>query len=326
MTSGSGEYRMTGPFRALQKAGLAQTCVVHPIGNRIGRVLNAIELARAAPDTLMMQQAIDDTQMARMRQYQRYNKDIFVTYAVDDVMGNLPRKHYLYNYHAREGKSRVREGLSLSNRLIASTEPIADFCRGMIDDIVVVPNRLERDKWCGLTSKRRVGKKPRVGWAGAQQHLGDLELIKEVVATLADEVEWVFMGMCPDFLKRHILEEHSFVPFNDYPAKLASLNLDLAIAPLEQHLFNEGKSNLRLLEYGIMGWPVVCTDVYPYQTNNAPVKRVQNQAVDWVEAIRERIYDLDAAEKEGDNLRNWVLKHYILEDHIDDWLRAITPK
>lgn len=326
LTSGSGEYRMVSPFRALQKAGVAQTCIVHPIKHKVQRVLNPIELARAAPDVLMLQQAIDDTQIGQLKRYRQFNSEIFMTYAVDDVLGNLPRRHYLYNYQAREGKSRMREGLAHCDRLITSTEPIADYCRNMIDDIVVVPNRLEGEKWLGHQSKRGVGKKPRVGWAGAQQHLGDLEMIQEVVEALRSEVEWVFMGMCPDFLKPHVAEEHAFVSFKDYPAKLASLNLDLAIAPLEQHLFNEGKSNLRLLEYGIMGWPVVCTDIYPYQTNNAPVKRVQNKAALWIDAIRERINDLEAAYKEGDALRAWVRQHYLVEDHTNEWLSALTPR
>jgi glycosyltransferase involved in cell wall biosynthesis len=325
LTSGSGEYRMLAPFRAIQKAGLAQTCFIHPIQNKLQRVLNPIELARAAPDTLVLQQAIDDAQINQLKQYRRFNKDVFITYCIDDVMGNLPRKHYLYNFHAREGKSRMREGLSNCDRLIASTEPIADYCRGMADDIVVVPNRLDGNMWLSLASKQRAGKKPRVGWAGAQQHLGDLEMIKDVVETLRDEVEWVFMGMCPAFLKPYVAEEHAFVSFVDYPGKLASLNLDVAIAPLEQHFFNEGKSNLRLLEYGIMGWPVVCSDIYPYQTNNAPVTRVNNIASEWIAAIRERIYDLDNAEREGEVLRQWVLKHYILEDHLDQWIQAFAP-
>jgi len=325
LTSGSGEYRMTAPFRALQRAGLAQCCLVHPISKKVSRVINPIELARAAPDVLMLQQAIDDTQISQLKRYRQYNRNIFITYAVDDAMGNLPRKHYLYNYQAREGKSRMREGLAYCDRLIVSTEPLADYCRNMIDDIVVVPNRLEKERWLGLNPQRRTSKKPRVGWAGAQQHLGDLELICQVVEALKDEVDWVFMGMCPDFLKPHIREEHAFVAFNHYPAKLASLNLDLAIAPLEQHLFNEGKSNLRLLEYGIMGWPVVCTDIYPYQTNHAPVKRVNNVASEWIAAIRERIYDLDATAREGDRLRDWVLTHYLLEDHLPQWVTAVTP-
>jgi len=110
------------------------------------------------------------------------------------------------------------------------------------------------------------------------------------------------------------------VPFSQYPAKLASLNLDLAIAPLEQNIFNEAKSNLRLLEYGILGYPVVCSDIYPYQ--QAPVKRVTDNA--WLEAVRERIYDLDAAFKEGQELKQWVIKNWLLEDHVTEWGEALN--
>ncbi|MEI2771211.1 MAG: hypothetical protein V9G98_10910 [Candidatus Competibacter sp.] len=161
--------------------------------------------------------------------------------------------------------------------------------------------------------------KPRVGWAGAQQHHGDLAFIADVVKQTHDEVEWVFFGMCLDELRPYVKEVHDWVHLNDYPAKLASMDLDLAVAPLEHHSFNEAKSNLRILEHGILGRPMVCTDIYPYR--NAPVKRVPNETSAWVEAIRERVRDLDAAEREGDTLRAWVLEHYILDDHTDEWLR-----
>ena len=324
LTGGAGEYRMLAPFRAVQKAGLAQCCQVHPIGRLQQRVLNPIELARAAPDTLIIQQAIDNLQILRMRQYRKYNPDIFVAYSVDDIIGNLPKKHYLYNFQIREGKSRLREALSLSDRLIASTEPIAEFCKDMIEDIVIVPNCIEGERWLPLVPARNHGKRPRVGWAGAQQHLGDLEMIKEVVEATHKEVDWIFMGMCPDSLKPFVHEEHPFVPLNQYPEKLATLALDLAIAPLEQVIFNEGKSNLRLLEYGMMGWPVVCSNVYPYRTNNAPVTRVENITEQWVDAIRERVFDREAAAKEGEALRQWVLKHYLLENNLEPWLSAFS--
>ncbi|XLM20360.1 hypothetical protein MKD33_18840, partial [Chromobacterium piscinae] len=83
--------------------------------------------------------------------------------------------------------------------------------------------------------------------------------------------------------------------------------------------FNEAKSNLRLLEYGVLGWPVVCTDIYPYQTNNAPVCRVPNRADAWIEAIRSRVHDLDALAKEGDTLKAWFNRDYWLEEHYEDW-------
>ena len=129
--------------------------------------------------------------------------------------------------------------------------------------------------------------------------------------------------MCLEELRPYIKEEHPFVvDFDAYPKKLASLNLDIAVAPLEAHPFNEAKSNLRILEYGALGLPVICTDIFPYQ--NAPVKCVSNDPQAWATALRERIHDLDAAAVEGDCLRQWVHKHYMLEDHLDEWLSALT--
>jgi len=144
-----------------------------------------------------------------------------------------------------------------------------------------------------------------------------------VVKAVAGEVDWIFFGMCLDELAPYVKEVHGFVPFDQYPQKLASLDLDLAVAPLEQHPFNEAKTNLRLLEFGSMGWPVVCTDIFPYR--NAPVQRVANSAQEWLDAIRARVHDLDAAAAEGDRLRAWVEGNYMVEDHLDEWLSAITP-
>jgi glycosyltransferase involved in cell wall biosynthesis len=109
-----------------------------------------------------------------------------------------------------------------------------------------------------------------------------------------------------------------------YPQKLASLNLDLALAPLELHPFNESKSNLRLLEYGILGWPVIATDIYPYQTNNPPILRVSNDPEIWLQTIRTLLEDTNALHGAGDALKQWVLKHYILEDHLDEWMDALS--
>jgi len=33
---------------------------------------------------------------------------------------------------------------------------------------------------------------------------------------------------------------------------------------------------------------------------------------------------LDAAEDAGDRLRQWVMQEWILEDHLDCWLKALT--
>lgn len=322
LSGASGEYRMIGPFRALGYAGLAQTNAILASKMFKTRVLQPAELDRAKPDSFVLHAAIDDMQIEALSSYKQFNSGVLRIFTLDDLLTQPPKKSSFYKYSYKDAKPRLRKALSLSDRLIVTTQPLADLCKGMIDDIRVIPNRLERVKWGDVSTLRMQGKKPRVGWAGAQQHEGDLELIHEVVKATAHEVDWIFFGMCPNELRPHVREFHDFIlSFEDYPSKLASLNLDLAVAPLEINAFNEAKSNLRLLEYGIMGWPVVCTDISSY--HGAPVKHVSNQAQAWTEAIRERIHDLDAAYKEGDQLRQWVLNHYILEDHLDEWLAAL---
>jgi glycosyltransferase involved in cell wall biosynthesis len=191
----------------------------------------------------------------------------------------------------------------------------------MHHDIRVVPNMLAQDLWSGLHSRRETSSKPRVGWGGGTSHTGDLEVIAEVVRELACEVEWVFFGMCPDQLRPYIHEFHPAVGLKDYPAKLASLNLDLALAPLEFHIFNDCKSNLRLLEYGACGYPVICTDTEAYR-GYLPCTRVySNSTQEWLEAIRMHLSDPVASYRMGDELREAVLRDFMLrDDNLQHWV------
>ena len=148
-------------------------------------------------------------------------------------------------------------------------------------------------------------------------------LIEEVIAALASEVDFVFMGMCPKEIRPYIKEFHSFVSYKDYPAKLCSLDLDIALAPLEDNPFNACKSNLRLLEYGAMGWPVICSDVYPFRTSSPPVTRVGANTSAWIEAIRNLMTSQSRRAERGLALNQWLHQHYLLEKQTQRWFDAI---
>ncbi|HAZ77481.1 MAG TPA: O-antigen biosynthesis protein, partial [Enterobacteriaceae bacterium] len=149
------------------------------------------------------------------------------------------------------------------------------------------------DWWDNLTSLRGQGDKPRVGWAGGSSHTGDLEMIFDVIKAFADEVDWIFFGMCPPKLRPYVKEFHFGVDIELYPKKLASLNLDLALAPVEDNHFNACKSNLRLLEYGACAIPVICSDV-PCYRGSLPATKVRNRFKDWHDAIRMHLADPQA--------------------------------
>ena len=314
---GCGNYRVIKPFEAMRDAGLID-------GMLSDGLLQVADLARYDPDVLVLQRQLGDERLEAMRRIKTLSR-AFKVYELDDYLPNLPMKSLHREHMPRDVLKSLRKGLGFVDRFVVSTEALADAFSGLHADIRVIENRLPREWWQNLTSQRRRGRKPRVGWAGGVSHTGDLELIADVVKELAGEVEWVFMGMCPDRIRPYVQEVHAGVDINAYPAALASLDLDLALAPVEQNLFNECKSNLRLLEYGACGFPVVCSDLRCYE-GELPVTRVKNRFKDWVDAIRMHVNDLDASARQGDALRTAVMRDWMLEGgNLELWRRAWLP-
>lgn len=320
--SGVGEYRVRSPLRVLSHAALIQSSLLP--NHSATLIPDVVEIERVKPDVLFLQNGTADYLLHAWSQYRKFN-NVFMIYSQDDLVFALPGKHPLQGKWPKDMRKRLRKVMEHSDRLIVANEILKDAYSRWISDVKVVPNYLEKAKWLSLETKTqaRNGHKLRVGWAGGGQHHGDLEFILPVVEATKDEVDWVFMGMCPDRIRPLIKEYHGGVVFDAYPQKLADLDLDLAIAPLEYNNFNMAKTNLRLLEYGILGWPVLCSDITPYK--NAPVTRVANNVHQWTKALREKIHEPEALQKEGLILKQWVMDNYLLEDHLDEWLAALKP-
>ncbi|WP_237887030.1 glycosyltransferase [Pseudomonas sp. PGPR40] len=313
-----GHYRVIAPLAELEAAGRVISRVAHESPS-------IVEIERLSPDTIVLQGRYSEGSAGDILRMKKYSSALRI-FELDDYIVSAPKK----NVHARNKpidiEQMLRTGIGLCDRLVVTTQPLADSLSSMHNDIRVVPNMLPPEPWATLTSRRRTSSKPRVGWGGGTSHTGDLEIIAEVVRELADEVEWVFFGMCPDALRPYVHEFHSTISLQSYPFKLASLNLDLALAPLEFHIFNDCKSNLRLLEYGACGYPVICTDTEAYR-GHLPCTRVYSNSTDeWLQAIRTHLADPDASYRMGDELREAVHRDFMLRgDNLNHWLWGWLP-
>ncbi|WP_018914064.1 glycosyltransferase [Thiomonas sp. FB-6] len=312
---GCGEYRIISPMRALNRAGLAQ-------GWETMRLFQPAEMQRIDADSLVVQRQMEWPQIEALERNARLLR-AFRVFEIDDLITNLPVKSVHRAHIHKDIAKRFRKAAGLCNRLVVATEPLAKAYAGFSDEVVVCPNYVERARWGELRPARAERKRLRVGWAGGVGHSGDLELIVDVVRESAPLVDWVFFGLCPPELKDVVREFHPGIPLDQYAPKLAELDLDLAVAPLEHNAFNEAKSHLRLLEYGVLGYPVICSDITPYQ-GDFPVVRVPNRFRDWMRAIHDAVGDPRALRAQGDALRAKVLADWMLEDHLDTWLRAWT--
>jgi GT2 family glycosyltransferase/glycosyltransferase involved in cell wall biosynthesis len=312
---GCGEYRIIAPMRALNRAGMTQ-------GWETMRLFQPAEMQRIDADSLVVQRQMEWPQIEALERNARLMR-AFRVFEIDDLITNLPVKSVHRAHIHKDIAKRFRKAAGLCHRLVVATEPLAKAYAGFSDEVVVCPNYVERARWGELRPARAERKRLRVGWAGGVGHSGDLELIVDVVRQTAQQVDWVFFGLCPPALKDVVREFHPGVPLDQYAPKLAALDLDLAVAPLEHNAFNEAKSHLRLLEYGVLGYPVICSDITPYQ-GDFPVVRVANRFRDWVRAIQDAVSDPQALRAQGDALRAKVYENWMLEDHLDTWMRAWT--
>lgn len=314
---GCGHYRVIQPFNTLKSAGLVDGLIDDTMAI-------SVEAARLKPDILITQNLTSDERLIEFRKMKR-RQDFFMVIDLDDYLINVPFKNDAKRYFSdKKIIKNIKEGLAIADRFIVSTQGLAEALEGFHRDIRISELKLPVEWWGSLRSTQHNGTRPRVGWAGGTSHTADLEMIFDVVKALAGEVDWVFFGMCPDKLRPWIKELHAGVPIEMYPEKLASLNLDLAIAPLEKNIFNDCKSNLKLLEYGACAYPVVCSDTRAYRESGLPVTVVKNRFKDWISAISMHINDLDEAKRCGNALHqavlsDWMLRGGALEQWRDNW-------
>lgn len=311
---GCGNHRVIQPFKALEE-NLALD------GSLALGIPGVMEIARLQPDTILLELATGTGFPRLIEQYRQVSKaKIIVEY--DDYLPNIPIKNGNKHHFPQHIIKRLRRVVEAADWVVVSTFPLAEAYQGFHHDIRVAQNRLAVRQWGHLQSERRVGKKPRVGWAGGGTHTGDLGILQPIIKALEDKVEWVFMGMRPEGVK---CEFHASVPFDYYPEKLASLNLDLALVPLEHNHFNECKSNLRLLEIGACGVPIIATDIVSYRCG-LPVTLVANRFKDWMNAINNHLGEWEALSRQGDELRAAIHQEWFLRDQgLDEWRKAWLP-
>lgn len=321
---GCGNYRVLQPLEAMIKAGLCT-------GGASSEIFPPNLVLRSGADTLIFQRPNSEAMQANLKSLLPL-KHIKKIYELDDHLARLPIKSAHYEHMPKDMRGKMIKSIGLCDRLVVSTEPLARELGAYNSDVRVIPNCLPESMWGttpptrGERAARPAGRKPKVGWAGGVSHQGDLEMIAGVMKDLANTVDFVFFGMCPDNLLPYVKEFHLGIPTLEYPGRLMEIaqDWDLAIAPLENNAFNDFKSNLKLLEYGWCGVPVVCSDVLPYQ-GDLPATLVKNRYKNWREAILEHVTNPEASRQQGLDLQARISSDWRLTGaNLQRWYHAWT--
>ena len=91
--------------------------------------------------------------------------------------------------------------------------------------------------------------------------------VLKMLSDKRDDFELVILGNMEKFrviAKDIPVEWHEFTALEVYPLKLAALEFDIGLIPLENHSFNLSKSALKWNEYSALKIPSVVSDLAPY--------------------------------------------------------------
>ena len=184
--------------------------------------------------------------------------------------------------------------MELCDELIVSTPFLKDYYgkKTKQKNISVIPNS-PPISWIGhfyseellLRNYHKHRKKPRILYSGSPSHFcqakrkedlldDDFAHVKDAILKTLDKYRWVFVGGMPvEFSLLHLQDKIEYISWrsmDEYPKILSSLEINMAVAPLQVNTFNSGKSDLKFLEASALGLPVACQDMVTYAV--APIR------------------------------------------------------
>lgn len=231
---------------------------------------------------------------------------------VDDFW-HLDSEHPLYSSYEQRNRPELEACMRLADMVWCTHSMLAEAIRPFNTNVHVVPNALPFDT--GQFVRNLTSLSRSVVYAAGSSHMQDISVLGDALnplpLTMAGwrpfDPAWVRMAKA--------LPNAAFVkekPLEDYMSLYEGHSV--AIAPLRDTFFNRCKSNLKVLEAGCRGLPIVTSAVHPYVNDlDAGVVRYARDEHQWRHEVRYLLQDEVYRQERGAELAQHVREHYHLD-------------
>lgn len=340
-------YRTVTPYRLLAEAGLIELTTTSGQSPALIDNLHkfdAVVFSRA--DTPIHSLVLREALLAGLR----------VIFDIDDNLILLPPSIPAYSAWHHRGSTKIaprlwylKRNIRLASALTVSTEALGrQLCNGEPhalrgrNDFIHLPNQILASEWEGLEpdssaeapadgAQAKPAGEVWVGWWGIYNHWDDWRDVApfiEPVIARRPNVRLVVLGMpeiahlFPVLRKTDQLIIGDFVaPDELEPYRRIVKSFDVALAPTSPGPFNESKSDLKMLQYGAAGVPVIASKTTydgwePYAT-------ILNSPTGWGRALEAALDNPLVARAQAEELHKFVMTHRTYEANFTRWLGAL---
>jgi len=210
---------------------------------------------------------------------------------------------------------------TLVDGIIVSTPYLADLYSTFNDNIFVCRNSIEPADWPEY-------EKPddgvfRIVFAGSAIHIFDYPMVKKALkwAQRQKDVEVTLMGFSrPPAFDGEVV---SWVDSIDtYRVSLGKF--DLGIAPLINNRWNRGKSDIKAMEYAMMGAMPLPANVEAYRPWTDMGWPSPSTEDDWIEMIQYAVRNRDWVKEQAAVAKEYVLNERVIWKEVPRWREAIA--
>lgn len=258
----SAHIRVTGRLSLLAAAGVARVAQVDPVRWADGSDtahLDVLLVQRDAFPADHVAAALDRARREGTRVVAEVDDDFFSAAARD----RLARAEY-----APERLAAVQAVVRGADAVVTSTEPLRAVLAAEGIDAVVVPNAVQPGLWDTAPVAPDLGDVRRVLYMGSATHGGDLDLLRPVFDGFVDDdgrpvrIEVVGVTESDDTWYDRLPLPGGGTHYPDFVAFLRQQahRWSAGVAPLTDDPFNDAKSDLKFLEYSMLGLPFVGSD------------------------------------------------------------------
>jgi len=228
-----------------------------------------------------------------------------------------------YNFKVNSKIDILKQAMDLVDIIQVSTPELAKVY-GNYGETIVLQNCIDNELYDSVP--KRKNKKPVIGWFGTRTHKADLELTlgwyppqEDFTLLLAGWLE------VKDLVFKDFNNVELIPPYRIYELPSIVKKCDFGIVPLVNCRFNDGKSELKGIEFGAASLPVIASDVAPYRRwirhgeNGLLVKK--NKTKFWIRYMKELLYDKELRESMGKEAKRDAVKRDV-RNHLEKWINA----
>ena len=341
---GCGFYRMMVPANEIKRQDLADVVV------NFGWNWQMVEWAHL----VIIQRQSDLSAFEALDHAHSLGKKII--YEIDDLLQDISPHNPAYDFWSPMGPNlgRALKLMQKCDAMQVSTPRLRNEYSLWNPVIEVMPNYLDKTLWdtpaWTATHWDNYYKKKndgiiRIGWAGAGSHYHDLQLIEEVITKICQkypQVHFCMLGyfgesntnrnlfqnipsgtaICPHCKQAGQLEKIPGIDLLYYPSKLKECAFDIAVAPIIDTGFNQGKSDLKVKEYAALGIPVIASNITPYKESvqEGYTGFLASTGKEWFDSLELLIKDEGLRKRLGRNNHLWYSQNTI-DKHIHEWIQ-----